>query len=209
MTNREDIHLPRGRQPRAARPPPQGLADLRRLHRLADDRGQPERRSMTRAALPALRGSAPAGTSSTSIPIPVRSRSASCTRARRSSEPASAASQRTLTSSDAPGPLDGQLVVRRDALDPEQDVLDLRGIDVDAAQDQHVVAAAVDRAHAGERAPARARRRVDGGDVGRAVAQQRQRLLRQRRDHELARLARRDRLAPCRGRAPRRGSGPR
>ena len=37
-------------------------------------------------------------------------------------------------------------------------------------------------------------RLVERGDVGRAVAQQRQRLLGQRRDHELARLARRDRL---------------
>ncbi len=44
--------------------------------------GRLTRRSITRAALPSLRGSVPGSTSSTSIPRPVRSRSAACTRSR-------------------------------------------------------------------------------------------------------------------------------
>ena len=74
-------------------------------------------------------------------------------------------------------------------------MLDLGRVEVDAADDQHVVAAAADGAHARERAPAGARLVGQRRDVAGAVAQQRQRLLGQRREDELAVDAVGDRLA--------------
>src|SRR4051812_251690 len=44
--------------------------------------------------------------------------------------------------------LQDQLVVRGDALDVQQGVLDLGGVEVDAADDEHLVAAPSDGAHA-------------------------------------------------------------
>ncbi len=90
--------------------------------------------------------------------------------------------------------LDAQLPVRRDAVDLEQDLLDLRRVDVDAAQDEHVVAGPEHRAHAPQRPPARARRFGQRRDVGRAVASERQPLLGQGGQDELARPLAVDRL---------------
>ncbi len=87
-----------------------------------------------------------------------------------------------------------QLVVRGETGKIDEDGLDLRGIDVDAADDQHVV---VTSGHAHEPhvgAAACARLVVEPGDVPRAIAHERQRVLRQRGDHQLAGLADRHRL---------------
>src|SRR6266576_1718984 len=85
-----------------------------------------------------------------------------------------------------PRPLEHELVVRPYPVDGEQDALDLGGIQVDAADDEHVVAASAHRAHPGQRAPARARLQRERRDVAGAVAQQRQRLLRERGEHQFA-----------------------
>ena len=86
-------------------------------------------------------------------------------------------------------PLDDELVVRLDAVEAEQHALDLAREDVDAADDEHVVGAAEDARHARERPPAHARLPRERREVAGAVAQQRERLLRERREHELADLA--------------------
>ena len=92
-----------------------------------------------------------------------------------------------------PAPLENQLVVRRCALDPEQHVLDCRRMDVDTADDQHVVATAAHAGHADSCTSACASLAHDGPDVAGPVADQRHRLLRQRREHELTLGPRRER----------------
>ena len=72
---------------------------------------------------------------------------------------------------------------------PTKHLLDLAREHVDAADDQHVVAAAGDALHTAERPPARARLGDDPRDVPRAVADDRDALLRERREHDLADLA--------------------
>ncbi len=79
--------------------------------------------------------------------------------------------------------------MRRRALDAQQGLLDLRREDVDAADDQHVVGAAGDAAHARRGTAAGAGLAPEPGDVAGAVAEHRHRLAGQRGDHQLARLA--------------------
>ena len=76
--------------------------------------------------------------------------------------------------------------MRHRALDREQGGLDLRREDVDAADDEHVVAAAADALHAADRASARARLGDEGGQVVRPVADHRHRALAQRGEHQFA-----------------------
>ena len=71
----------------------------------------------------------------------------------------------------------------------------MRGVEVHAAHDEHVVAPAAQAGDAGHRAPARARLLGDRADVAGAVAQQRQRLLGQGGEDQLALLAGPDGLA--------------
>ena len=91
------------------------------------------------------------------------------------------------------------LVVRQRALHRQQRGLDLRREHVDAADDQHVVAAPADAADAPQGAPAGARLRHEGGDVARAVADHRHGLLAERGQHQFAFFAV--------GQAPRRSPG--
>ena len=77
----------------------------------------------------------------------------------------------------------------------QQHAFDLRREHVDAADDQHVVGAAARLAHAHRRAAAGALLVVQRADVTRAVAQQRQRLLADAGEHELAVFAVGQRLA--------------
>src|ERR1700694_3355465 len=93
----------------------------------------------------------------------------------------------------ATAPLDHELVVRRDVRQADQHSLDLRGIDVHAADDQHVVVTPGDALQAQVRPAAGAALRGGAGDVARAIAEHRQCLLGERRDDELARLALGDR----------------
>ena len=81
---------------------------------------------------------------------------------------------------------DHQLVLPRQLAVLEHQLLDLRGEDVDAADDQHVVAAADDLAHAAHAARGG---RQQPRQVARAVADHRQRLLGQRGEDQLAFLA--------------------
>ena len=81
---------------------------------------------------------------------------------------------------------DDELVLARELAVREHDLLDLRREHVDAADDQHVVAAADDLAHAAHRARGR---RQQARQVARAVADDRQRFLGERREDELALLA--------------------
>ena len=74
---------------------------------------------------------------------------------------------------------------------------------------EHVVGAPEDARHARERPAADARLARDRREVAGAVAQQRERLLRQRREHELADLAVGNGCAGLGIDRPRRGSGPR
>ena len=143
---------------------------------------------MTRTALPSLRGTSPGARTSTVTLMPMRWRMASWTRAASASGVGVAVGRLAVDGDlvELGGAFDDELVVRRDALLGEQDVLDLARVEVGAADDQHVVAAAADRAHARERAAAGAALAGHAGDVAGAVAQQRQRLLGQRREDELA-----------------------
>ena len=86
-------------------------------------------------------------------------------------------------------------VERLDALDGQQHLLDGRGEHVDAADDEHVVGAAHDLAHARDGTPAGALLVGERAEVARAVAQHRRALARDGRVHELADLAVGDRLA--------------
>jgi hypothetical protein len=81
---------------------------------------------------------------------------------------------------------DDELVLARELAVREDDLLDLGREQVDAADDEHVVAAADDLAHAAHRARGR---RQEARQVARAVADHRQRFLGERREDELALLA--------------------
>ena len=81
--------------------------------------------------------------------------------------------------------VDHNLIVGRVAL-LQQDGLDLRREDVDALDDQHVVAAASRLAHLDVRAPAGAFFAAQHADIARAVAQQREGLLCDGREDQLA-----------------------
>ncbi len=96
---------------------------------------------------------------------------------------------------EMPGALDHELVVGRELRDREKRALDLAREDVHAADDQHVVGPADDPRHPGERAATGARLMRERGEVAGAVTQQRQRLLRQRREDELPDIAVRQRLS--------------
>ena len=88
-----------------------------------------------------------------------------------------------------------QLVVPRQLPLLQHQLLDLRGKEVDAADDQHVIAAAHDLAHA----PHAARRgRQQAREVPRAVADDRQGLLRQRGEDQFALAAVRQHFARVR-----------
>jgi hypothetical protein len=76
--------------------------------------------------------------------------------------------------------------VRRGVGDAEHDALDLRRVQVDAADDEHVVAPAADPAHPHRGPAARARRGVQRSEVAGAIPDQRHRLLGHRGEHELA-----------------------
>ena len=77
----------------------------------------------------------------------------------------------------------------------QQDRLDLRREDVDALDDQHIVAAAHRLAHLDMRPPAGAVFMAQNADIARPVAQQREGLLRDRGKHQLALCAFREYLA--------------
>src|SRR5262245_7825426 len=87
---------------------------------------------------------------------------------------------------EAAASLDHELVMRGNALQPDQDRLDLRRINVDAADDEHVVVAPGDAADAHVAAAAAAAPVGKARDVARAIADHRQRLLGERRDDELS-----------------------
>ena len=76
--------------------------------------------------------------------------------------------------------------VRRESGDAEERLLDLRGEDVDAADDEHVVRAARDAGHAGRGAAARAGFVCDARDVARAVAEERRGFAREGGEDEFA-----------------------
>ena len=82
--------------------------------------------------------------------------------------------------------LDDQSPVGGDAGDAGENLLDVRGIHVDAADDQHVVAAAAELDEARGGAPAGARLVGDRAEIAGPVADQRERLLGQGGEHQLA-----------------------
>ncbi len=102
------------------------------------------------------------------------------------SNPDPSASTSTIEDVERVRALQAQLVVRRQPRNREQRRLDLGREDVDAAHDQHVVGTALDPADPRKRPAARARRAGERGEIARAVAQERHRLPRQAREHELA-----------------------
>src|SRR5262252_10339914 len=81
------------------------------------------------------------------------------------------------------------LIVRGKARETDQRRLDLRWIDVDAANDEHVVVAAGDPLDAHMGAPARAWFVGKARDIAGAIAHHRQRLLGERGDDKLAGFA--------------------
>ena len=89
-------------------------------------------------------------------------------------------------------PVDDDRVLAAERGIVEHDGLDLAREDVDAADDQHVVDAAAEARDPPMRAPARARPVDEARDVAGPVAQDGKRLLRQRRQDELAALSGRD-----------------
>jgi hypothetical protein len=92
-------------------------------------------------------------------------------------------------------PREHELEVRREGGHAQDQLLELGREEVDPAQDEHVVAAAGDALHP----PHRPRcPRQQARQVACAVADERQRLFRQRREHELAALAVRKRVARVR-----------
>ena len=107
------------------------------------------------------------------------------TTAARSRPPAAASPRAASTTSTYCGPT---------ASSAEHHRLDLARIDVDAPDDQHVVGAADDLAHL-HRGALAGRRAVEPGQVAGAVPQQRQRLLGERGERQLAQLAVRHRPA--------------
>ena len=79
--------------------------------------------------------------------------------------------------------------MRQQLVHGQQRALDLRGIEVDALDDQHVVRASLEACDARAGASAGARRVAQRRDVAGAVADERQRALGEGREHELALLA--------------------
>ena len=71
----------------------------------------------------------------------------------------------------------------------QHDALHLRGEHVDTADDEHIIRAPLDAPHAHTRAAAVAGARQQRAEVARAVAQHGHALLRERREHQLARLS--------------------
>ncbi len=161
----------------------------------APSAGRPHGRlSTTRWALPSLRCSLPGSTSLTLGRTSSAERSSSVTRrsnARRSSiQPSNSVFgdlhlhlERVL----AVHAVEHDEVERLDALDGQQHLLDGGREDVDAADDEHVVGAAHDLAHARQGAAAGARLVRERAEVARAVAQHRRALARDGGVHELAR----------------------
>ena len=96
---------------------------------------------------------------------------------------------------EAPGGVDDDAVMGRDALDAGEHVFHLRGEHVRAADDEHVVGARAHLPHARVGAAAGARLAGDAREVVRAVAQDGDGLLAERREHKLALLAVGHRLA--------------
>src|SRR5438128_4951355 len=92
-------------------------------------------------------------------------------------------------------PVDHQQVLRHQVGHPQQGALDLRGIHVHSLDDKHIVGPADQAGHARRRSPAAARRRRERGDVAGAVTDERHGALGQCGQHELALLARAERLA--------------
>ena len=93
------------------------------------------------------------------------------------------------------GPVDNQLIVRLSAFDTQQDMFDLRREDIDAANDDHIVSAALDFAGSRAGPPALARLVRQGHDIPRPIADQWNALLGQRRKDQFTRLALGHRLA--------------
>ena len=137
---------------------------------------------------PRCAGWLPGSSTTTAIRRPVCSRSSRLDPLRSAVAVAVARGRLALSvsSSSAPGPLDDQPVVRRGALDAQQHVLDLGGVEVDSADDQHVVVAAAQAGQPDRGAAALAGLDDHRADVAGPVADQRQRLLGQRGEHELA-----------------------
>ena len=106
---------------------------------------------------------------------------------------------------EVPRPGDLDQIVRREHALPDDQLLDLGREHVDAADDQHVVGTPGDLLDAAHRT---GRRRQEAREVARAVAHDRQRLLGERREHQLALLARRAAPRRSRGRRSRDRSGP-
>ena len=162
--------------------------------------GQPAacRRSTTRTALPSLRGMLPGRDQRHGDPqagvIPQELLEPGLRAGRDPGGASGLALEGQLV--QRAGPLDDQAVVRCHAAGAEQHVLHLRGIDVDAAHDQHVVVAAAQPGQPDRGAAALARPDGQAADVAGPVAQQRHGLLGQRGEHELAFGPRRDGRPP-------------
>src|SRR6266478_3772040 len=91
--------------------------------------------------------------------------------------------------------IDDHLVVRRQLLDGEQGSFDLRGIEVDALDDEHVVRAALDARHPRRGAAAAAGLQAQGRDIAGAIANERHRALGQGGEDELPFPAGRERFS--------------
>ena len=162
---------------------------IRELERASRHRGYVSRRSTTRRAFPSLRGTLPGWTTSTRAGEP---KDVVQLLAHGRSVDSPLHLDRELV--EVTGAVDHELVVRRELGDREERTLDLAREDVDASDDQQVVGPPEHARHAGERAAAGARLARERGKVAGPVAQKRQRLLRQRREDELADLTVRQRL---------------
>ena len=150
-----------------------------------------DRRSITRWSLPAERSSVSGSTTSTATVTPTRSltsRASACAAgSRRSGGQSERASTRTVNVSSRPArPRISWKWGDSPAVRTHQ-LLELRRKDVDAAKDDHVVAAPGHLLHAPERGAGGPRQQP--GEIASAVADDRQRLLRQRREHQLADLS--------------------
>ena len=152
------------------------------------------RRSITRCALPSLRGMLAGRTSVTCTRKPTTVRwNAACVRAASPGAPILSLKVSGVTSTctsiwSSPWAREDDLIMRQRAFDPQQRGLDLRGEDVDAADDEHVVAAPADAPHAPQRRP-HGQARHQRGDVAGAIADHRHGLLAERGQHQFAFLA--------------------
>ena len=117
------------------------------------------RRSITRTALPSLRGTPPGSTIVTGIRIPVWSRRRTSSRSLRAARSISGSGRFALDAHlvHLTRALDDQAVVGTHLLDAEEQRLDGGREEVDAADDQHVVEPAPQGSDARQRAPAAAR----------------------------------------------------